>query len=188
MHRAIHAGRPRNRWGSKNCATAGTMLARTLDSCEYKDHRNSLTVGGNKTHRNKSMAGGTTIVATEHPKAYVVFVGREPGVYEKWSEASKQVCGFSGSCYKGYETKKDAEEAFRSFVQSPDASGVYEKCECEKTSTTSTSRPHRPNNSQKLVKVLRDLAVEIHNHATRMEKVVEEIGQILEDMQLNDGE
>ncbi|KZV15905.1 aluminum-activated malate transporter 12-like [Dorcoceras hygrometricum] len=30
-----------------------------------------------------------------------------------------------------------------------------------------------------VVKVLRDLAVEIHNHAARMEKVVEEIGQIL---------
>ncbi|KZV40006.1 hypothetical protein F511_12401 [Dorcoceras hygrometricum] len=122
------------------------------------------------------------------PKAYVVFVGREPDVYERWSEASKQVSGFRESCYKGYETKEDAEEAFRSFEQAPDATRVEEKCECEKTSTSSTSRPHRPKNSQKLVKVLRDLAIEIHNHAARMEKVVEEIGQILEDMQLNDEE
>ncbi|KZV29233.1 hypothetical protein F511_22398 [Dorcoceras hygrometricum] len=122
------------------------------------------------------------------PKSYVVFVGREPDVYEKWSDASKQVCGFRGSCYKGYDSKKDAEEAFRSFLQSPDASRVHGKCEGDKTSTTSTSRTHRPKNSQKLVKVLRDLAVEIHNHAVRMEKVVEEIGQLLEDMQLNDEE
>ncbi|KZV54453.1 hypothetical protein F511_09768, partial [Dorcoceras hygrometricum] len=116
------------------------------------------------------------------PKSYIVFVGREPGVYERWSEASKQVCGFRGSCYKGYEIKKDAEEAFRSFSQAPDGTRVHEKCECEKTSTSSTSRPHRSKNSQKLVKVLRDLAIEIHNHAARMEKVVEEIGQILEDI------
>ncbi|KZV20264.1 proton pump-interactor 1-like [Dorcoceras hygrometricum] len=118
------------------------------------------------------------------PKSYVVFVGREPGVYDKWSEASKQVCGFRGTCYKGYETNKEAEEAFRSFVQEPDATRFREKCECSKTSTASTSRPHRGKNSQKLVKVLRDLAVEIHNHAARMEKVVEEIGEKLDDMQV----
>ncbi|KZV34899.1 hypothetical protein F511_04873 [Dorcoceras hygrometricum] len=58
------------------------------------------------------------------PKAYVVFVGREPGVYERWSDASKQVSGFSGSCYKGFETKEDAEEAFRSFAQAPNATRV----------------------------------------------------------------
>ncbi|KZV33106.1 U-box domain-containing protein kinase family protein [Dorcoceras hygrometricum] len=40
----------------------------------------------------------------------------------------------------------------------------------------------RAKNSKKLVKVLRDLAVEMHNHAAKMEKAVEEIGQILEDM------
>ncbi|KZV14377.1 proton pump-interactor 1-like, partial [Dorcoceras hygrometricum] len=121
-------------------------------------------------------------------KAYVVFIGREPGVYERWSDACKQVSGFRGSCYKGFETKEDAEEAYRSFTQAPDATKVEEECECEKTSTSSTSRPHRHKNSQKLMKVLRDLAIEIHNHAARMEKVVEEIGQILEDMQLNDEE
>ncbi|KZV46922.1 hypothetical protein F511_06164 [Dorcoceras hygrometricum] len=122
------------------------------------------------------------------PKAYVVFVGREPDVYEKWCEASKQVCGFRGCCYKGYETIKDAEEAFHSFLQATDASRVDVKVECEQPSTPSTSRPNQPKNSQKLVKVLRDLAVEIHNHAARMEKFVEEIGQIVEDMQLTDEE
>ncbi|KZV57244.1 proton pump-interactor 1-like [Dorcoceras hygrometricum] len=120
------------------------------------------------------------------PKTYVVFVGRVPGVYERWSEASEQVCGFSGSCYKGYETKTDAEEAFRSFSQAADGTRVHEKCECQKTSTCSTSRTPQTKNSQKLVKVLRDLAIEIHDHAVRMEKVVEEIGQILEDMQLDE--
>ncbi|KAM0796866.1 hypothetical protein BDR22DRAFT_499082 [Usnea florida] len=34
--------------------------------------------------------------------AYAVFVGRNPGVYGTWSEAEKQVKGFSRSRYKGY--------------------------------------------------------------------------------------
>ncbi|KZV47460.1 DNA ligase 1-like [Dorcoceras hygrometricum] len=67
-----------------------------------------------------------------------------------------------------------------------DAIRVHKKCECEKTSTPSTSRPQRAKNSLKLVKVLRDLAVEIHGHAARMEKLIEEIGQILEDMAVSD--
>ncbi|KZV27893.1 proton pump-interactor 1-like [Dorcoceras hygrometricum] len=122
------------------------------------------------------------------PKSCVVFIGREPGLYDKWSEASKQVCGFRGACYKGYETNKEAEEVFRSFVEEPDATSFREKCDCGKSGMTSTSRPHRAKNSQKLVKVLRDLAVEIHNHAARMEKVVKEIGEILDDMQVSDEE
>ncbi|KZV15752.1 hypothetical protein F511_29312 [Dorcoceras hygrometricum] len=65
---------------------------------------------------------------------------------------------------------------------------IHKKCECEKTNTPSTSKPQRPKNSAKLVKVLRDLAVEIHSHAAKMEKVVEDIGQILEDMAVSDDE
>ncbi|KZV24255.1 hypothetical protein F511_01737 [Dorcoceras hygrometricum] len=124
----------------------------------------------------------------QQPKSYVVFIGRQPDVYDKWSEASKQVCGFRGACYKGYDTNKEAEEAFSCYLEAMDATRAHKKCECEKTSTSSTSRPHRTKNSLKLVKVLRDLAVEIHDHAARMEKVVEEIGQILENMAVSDDE
>ncbi|KZV37122.1 hypothetical protein F511_15042 [Dorcoceras hygrometricum] len=122
------------------------------------------------------------------PKSYVFFIGRQPDVYDKWSEASKQVCGFRGACYKWYDTNKEAEEAFSCYLEAMDAARVHKKCESEKTSTTSTSRPQRAKNSLKLVKVLRDLAVEIHNHAAGMEKVVQEIGQILEDMAVSDDE
>ncbi|KZV33105.1 hypothetical protein F511_03371, partial [Dorcoceras hygrometricum] len=89
------------------------------------------------------------------PKCYVVFIGRQPGVYEKWCTANEQVCGFSGACYKG---------------------------------APSTSKPQRAKNSKKLVKVLRDLAVEMHNHAAKMEQAVEEIEKILEDMVVSDDE
>ncbi|KZV51537.1 hypothetical protein F511_05853 [Dorcoceras hygrometricum] len=65
---------------------------------------------------------------------------------------------------------------------------AHKECACEKTNTPSTSKPKRAKNSAKLVKVLRDLAVEIRNHAAKMEKVVEEIGEILEDMAVSDDE
>ncbi|KZV32949.1 hypothetical protein F511_01460 [Dorcoceras hygrometricum] len=124
----------------------------------------------------------------DKPKAYVVFIGRQPGVYDKWFEASEQVLGFSGACYKGFDTKKEAEEAFSCYLEARNGPRDHKKCECGKTSTPSTSTPQRSKNSLKLVKVLRDVAVEIHNHAARMEKAIEEIGQILEDMAVSDDE
>ncbi|KZV35321.1 hypothetical protein F511_38943 [Dorcoceras hygrometricum] len=92
------------------------------------------------------------------PKSYVVFIVRQPGVYDKWSEATEQVCDFRGVCYKGYDTNKEAEEAFSCNMEAMDATRVHKKCE----------------------------SVEIHDHAARMEKVVEEIGQIFEDMAVSD--
>ncbi|MGD1527163.1 viroplasmin family protein [Vibrio owensii] len=44
-------------------------------------------------------------------KKYVVWVGRKPGVYNTWSEAEKQVKGFSGAKYKSFAASK-AKEAF----------------------------------------------------------------------------
>ncbi|KZV45288.1 hypothetical protein F511_06806 [Dorcoceras hygrometricum] len=73
-------------------------------------------------------------------------------------------------------------------MEAMNAPRVHKKCECGEPNTPSTSKPQRAKNSAKLVKVLRDLAVEIHNHAAKMEKVVEEIGQILEDMAVSDEE
>ncbi|KZV25877.1 proton pump-interactor 1-like, partial [Dorcoceras hygrometricum] len=121
-------------------------------------------------------------------KSYVVFIGRQPGVYDKWCEASEQVRGFSGACYKGFDTKKEAEEAYSCYLEAMNGPRVHKKCECEKTSTPSTSKPQHAKNSSKLVKVLRDLAVELLNHAAKMEKVVDELGQILEDMAVSDDE
>lgn len=41
---------------------------------------------------------------------YVVRKGRKPGIYQKWSDAEKQVKGFSGAEYKGFGFLSDAEE------------------------------------------------------------------------------
>lgn len=46
---------------------------------------------------------------------YAVFVGRQPGLYNDWSECSQQVIGYSGAIYKRYKTYEAAETAFLEF-------------------------------------------------------------------------
>ncbi len=43
---------------------------------------------------------------------YVVWNGRAPGVYDSWEECAAQVEGFTGAVYKGFESRKDALNAF----------------------------------------------------------------------------
>lgn len=45
-------------------------------------------------------------------KYYAVKAGREPGIYETWSECLKQIYKFSGAVYKSFEDRKSAEEFF----------------------------------------------------------------------------
>lgn len=47
------------------------------------------------------------------PKFYVVWKGREPGVYTTWQECSAQVTGFNGAEYKSFENLELAEEAYQ---------------------------------------------------------------------------
>jgi ribonuclease HI len=46
-------------------------------------------------------------------KFYVVWVGRQPGIYRSWAECAAQVNGFPGARYKSFETESEAREAFR---------------------------------------------------------------------------
>ena len=43
---------------------------------------------------------------------YVVYRGRQTGVFATWEECHAQVQGFKGNCYQGYKTKPDAFEAY----------------------------------------------------------------------------
>lgn len=45
-------------------------------------------------------------------KYYVVWEGRQTGIFETWAECEKQVKGYSGARYKSYPTKEEAERAF----------------------------------------------------------------------------
>ncbi|WP_372632067.1 ribonuclease H [Cohnella sp.] len=46
-------------------------------------------------------------------KHYVVWVGRQPGVYASWAECQKQINQFDEAKYKSYESKAAAEQAYR---------------------------------------------------------------------------
>ena len=46
-------------------------------------------------------------------KYYVVWKGREPGIFTEWSECKAQVDRFAGAKYKSFATLDDAESAYR---------------------------------------------------------------------------
>ena len=43
---------------------------------------------------------------------YVVWKGKNPGIYENWEECESQIKGHQGAVYKGFATKAEAEQAF----------------------------------------------------------------------------
>lgn len=45
-------------------------------------------------------------------KFYVVWKGRNPGVYDNWDACKKEVDGFQGAWYKGFPDKTTAEKAY----------------------------------------------------------------------------
>ncbi len=46
-------------------------------------------------------------------KFYVVWEGREPGIYDSWDDCLEQVQGYPGAKYKSYTSQTAATEAFR---------------------------------------------------------------------------
>ncbi|MCC6761901.1 MAG: ribonuclease H family protein [Chitinophagaceae bacterium] len=44
-------------------------------------------------------------------KFYVVWKGKEPGIYGSWEACEQQIKGFSGAKYKGFKTRELAEKA-----------------------------------------------------------------------------
>jgi hypothetical protein len=49
--------------------------------------------------------------------AYVVFIGRIPGIYESWPECNAQVHGFEGARFKGYTIYEDAIAVWDAFEE-----------------------------------------------------------------------
>ncbi|MCS7023840.1 MAG: ribonuclease H family protein [Bryobacteraceae bacterium] len=46
-------------------------------------------------------------------KYYVVWQGRQPGVYASWEQAQAQVSGFAGAKFKGFSSRREAEQAYQ---------------------------------------------------------------------------
>ena len=58
-------------------------------------------------------------------KYYVVWHGKETGVFDSWELCKEQVAGFPGAKYKSFATKDEAEEAYT--MQSSDFVGKVKK-------------------------------------------------------------
>lgn len=52
-------------------------------------------------------------MAKKKQKYYVVWSGKQPGIYTDWNECSQQVTGVVGAKYKSYDTLELAQEALR---------------------------------------------------------------------------
>lgn len=61
-------------------------------------------------------------------KFYVVWVGRERGVFHNWDDCKKQIEGFVGAKYKSFYTIDDAEKAFS---QAPEVH-IYKNANAQK--------------------------------------------------------
>lgn len=72
-------------------------------------------------------------------KFYVIWVGREPGIYTDWPTAQKQVMKFAGAKYKSFTSKAEAEAAFS-------AGATGSASSASKPSGASSSRPAKGNN------------------------------------------
>lgn len=58
-------------------------------------------------------------------KFYVVWAGRQPGVYDNWSDCEEQVLNFPGAKYKGFASAAEAAKAFRGNDDSPEDLGDF---------------------------------------------------------------
>lgn len=47
------------------------------------------------------------------PRFYVVWKGAVPGIYTSWKDCQAQIAGFPGARYRAFDTKGEAEYAFR---------------------------------------------------------------------------
>ena len=62
-----------------------------------------------------SIPKGTTksiLLAKKKAAYYVVWRGKQPGIYDSWETCEEQVKGQQGAVYKGFATQAEAEKAF----------------------------------------------------------------------------
>src|SRR5436189_1631699 len=52
-------------------------------------------------------------MAKKKKKAYVVWLGREKGVFDSWETCKKQVDNYAGAKFKGFKSREEAEKAYK---------------------------------------------------------------------------
>lgn len=63
-------------------------------------------------------------MAKKKPNFYVVWKGKVPGIYSRWTECEQQLKGVEQAKFKGFETREQAEKAF---ADGPEAYISYRK-------------------------------------------------------------
>lgn len=58
-------------------------------------------------------------------ECYAVFVGRRIGIYRSWKETEKQVHGYRGAIYKGYENEEEAYRDLEEYVYNSNDDTAY---------------------------------------------------------------
>lgn len=51
-------------------------------------------------------------IMAKEQKYYVVWKGKQPGIYDNWDDCKKQIHGFTGALYRSFKTKDAATTAF----------------------------------------------------------------------------
>ena len=74
-------------------------------------------------------------------KFFVVWEGKEPGIYKSWEDCKRQVHGFEGAIYKGFTTEAEAREA----MVSPCWDYVGKNAKVKKPSTDEIAKVGLPN-------------------------------------------
>jgi len=74
-------------------------------------------------------------------KFFVVWEGKEPGIYKSWEDCKRQVHGFEGAIYKGFATEAEAREA----MVSPCWDYVGKNAKTKKPSADEIAKVGTPN-------------------------------------------
>ncbi|KAE8785960.1 Translational activator GCN1 [Hordeum vulgare] len=73
---------------------------------------------------------GELAVVGRHPlldvvgKWYAVFIGKAPGVYSSWNEASAQVALYNNSSHRGFKTRQTAVQTYSDWARKPGDNSV----------------------------------------------------------------
>ncbi|WP_020618607.1 ribonuclease H [Paenibacillus daejeonensis] len=74
-------------------------------------------------------------------KYYVVWQGKQPGIYTNWPDCQKQVNGYTDAKYKSFATKAEAEQAYQKGWKGFWGSGSGSSSGAKRVSTRKTSEP-----------------------------------------------
>ena len=74
-------------------------------------------------------------------KFFVVWEGKEPGIYRSWEDCKRQIHGFEGAIYKGFATEAEAREA----MVSPCWDYIGKNAKAKKPTTEEITKVGLPN-------------------------------------------